>query len=65
MLKGKQCSDLYAILKTSKHILQNDALGRLKLIGWLHDFENIDENIEMYKDELKGTGPQEKISKIV
>ena len=54
-----------ALLKSSKEILQNDAHGRLKLIGWMHDFENIDENIEEYQDELSGTGPPVPVSKLV
>ena len=54
-----------ALLKSSREILQNDAHGRLKLIGWMHDFENIDENIEEYQDELSGTGPPVPVSKLV
>lgn len=51
-----QCKTLIDLLKASKDILKHDALGRLKLIGWLHDFENIDTNIEQYR---VGDGQQE------
>lgn len=40
------------MLKASKDVFRFDALGRLRLIAWLHDFEHIDVNIAKYKKEL-------------
>ena len=40
------------MLKVSKEIFRDDALGRLRMISWLHDFENIEANIARYKKEL-------------
>jgi hypothetical protein len=33
------------MLKNAKEIFKEDALGRLRMISWLHDFEKIENNI--------------------
>ena len=43
----KHCTTLKDVLTVSKDIFKDDALGRLRLIGYLHDFKNIDRNINV------------------
>ena len=40
------------MLQQAKTVFKNDSLGRIRLIGWLHDFENIDRSIQQYKKEI-------------
>jgi hypothetical protein len=47
----KHCTTLKDVLTVSKDIFKDDALGRLRLIGYLHDFKNIDRNIERANTE--------------
>jgi hypothetical protein len=48
-LRKKECHDLESMLKGAKDVFENDALGRLQLIGWLHDFGNFDKNLYEYQ----------------
>jgi len=40
------------MLKNAKEIFKEDALGRLRMIAWLHDFEKIEKNINYLKQEI-------------
>ena len=40
------------MLKQAKDIFKEDALGRLRMISWLHDFEKIENNIYKLKQEI-------------
>ena len=40
------------MLKQVKDIFKEDALGRLRMISWLHDFEKIENNIYKLKQEI-------------
>ena len=46
------------MLKGAKDIFENDALGRLKLIGWLHDFQNYDRNLYEYQQQIANLKPE-------
>ena len=48
----QSCSNLFDLLKACKELFKDDALGRLRLIAWLHDFEHIDTSISRYEREL-------------
>jgi len=41
----KHCTTLKDVLTVSRDIFKDDAHGRLRLIGYLHDFKNIDRHI--------------------
>ena len=49
----KHCTTLKDVLTVSKDIFKDDAVGRLRLIGYLHDFKNIDRHIFNASSEVE------------
>ena len=44
-VKEQECNTFQGLLRGAQRVLKDDALGRLKLIGILHDFDNIKKHI--------------------
>ncbi len=50
----KHCTTLKDVMTVSKDIFADDALGRLRLIGYLHDFKNLSKHIDHVNNEDQG-----------
>lgn len=49
----ESCNNLFDLLNACKVLFKNDALGRLRLMAWLHNFDNIETSIVKYQRELQ------------
>ena len=51
-LEQTQCSNLPQLMKQAHRIFEHDALARLRMVKFLHDFENAQSNISLVQAEF-------------